>query len=376
MIWQFTGVGPQNKGAELMFLAMLEKVRAMDPEGRIAMSPNAAAPYEWRARHGLWQVFDSKQSGRLGWLRDRAFSGGHRESFGMVSQAEVDIVLDASGYGLGDPWKAEWIEGTAAYYERLHAGGTRIVLLPQALGPFENPRVRAASKRILDLADLVFARDAESLDFACDLAADPDRIRQAPDFTNLLKGNLPADWEVDAEHHVAVVPNRQMLAHGNPQSRDDYLPSMVHAMNASRDAGLRPFLLIHEDNDLSIAREIAAAAGMEDAVVHYRDPLELKGILSHCTYSIGSRFHGLINCLSQGVPVIGTSWSHKYRHLFADYSVSDWLAADRAEFETALSRIADESERRKGAETVRSAALPLREKAEQMWTEVETALVS
>ena len=376
MIWQFTGVGPHNKGAELMFLAMRERVLEIDPDARIAMLPDTGGDYEWRSRQGLWQVLDPQQSGRLGWLRDRFFHGGYRERFGIVHQSDVDIVLDASGYAFGDPWKAEWIEATAAHYERLREQNCRVVLLPQALGPFEDPRVRNASKRIVDLADLVFARDAESLNYAREIAERPELIEQAPDFTNLLSGEVPSDWEIDAQHHVAVVPNRKMLDHGSADSRASYQSAMVHAMTASRAAGMRPFLLIHEEGDLPLAREIARDAGMPDAVFHFFDPKQLKGILGKCAYSVGSRFHGLVSCLSQGVPVIGTSWSHKYQHLFADYSASEWLARDRNGLEVALSRMVDDDERLRGAESIRRSSAGLREQAKQMWKKLDVALVS
>lgn len=325
MIWQFTGVGPHNKGAELMFLAMREQVLRMDPGARMAMNPGGSASYRWRSRQGLWQVWDDAQSGRLAWLRRRLFHQGYRERFGLIPQDEVEVLLDASGFAYGDAWPVEWIEATAARYERIRRNGTRIILMPQAFGPFTDPRVAAASRRVFETADLVFARDGESRDHLAQLGPGKAAIQQAPDFTAVLKGKLPEDWQVEPRQ-VAVIPNRKMLDFGSAKARQAYVEAMVDAAREAAALGYSPFVLPHEEGDGGLADEIAAWGGGLP-VVTYEDPLHLKGILGRVDFTIGSRFHGLVNSLSQGVPAFGTSWSHKYHHLYRDFGVPELLAS-------------------------------------------------
>ena len=103
MNWCLRGVGPHNFGAELMFLSAVAKVKEQDPETRICMDPYFA-PYDWRARHGLYQLFDPTNSGRLGWLRGRLFHAGYANRYGLMRPRDIDVLLDASGYAIGDCW--------------------------------------------------------------------------------------------------------------------------------------------------------------------------------------------------------------------------------------------------------------------------------
>jgi polysaccharide pyruvyl transferase WcaK-like protein len=105
----------------------------------------------------------------------------------------------------------------------------------------------------------------------------------------------------------------------------DYVPLMAALAGEARAQGFEPRLLNHEGrSDAAVCRAIAAAAGGLD-VIEPGGPLEAKGLIGAAGLVVASRFHACANALGQGVPCLGTSWSHKYAALFADFGAREWL---------------------------------------------------
>ncbi len=371
MIIEVIGTGFQNQGAALMLMAVEQRLREWNRDVAIAVRPGIG-PYRSRARLGLLQILDARKAGRSGWLIERLLHRGYRERFGMILQNEVTHILDASGYALGDPWQdqPELIEVKAKAYEERRAAGMRIALLPQALGPFGDERVRAASKRVLDSAEIVFARDPGSLAAAKTIMADSSKLHLAPDFTNLLTANTPTS-PPQGERPLALIPNDQMLKHNGGLSSDAYVSFFARCAEQGKQAGLDPFLLLHESvRDRSLATQIQQVSNVPLAIHESDDARELKGILALCEACVGSRFHGLVSALAQGVPSIGTSWSHKYRHLFDDYDMGQLLIedlADEATVKRCLSLLFDETSRKQLAAVLAKRSQDLKGQSHQMW---------
>lgn len=249
---------------------------------------------------------------------------GFLSARGVVAGQDVDALVDCSGYAYGDSWSTPRMQAREAHFARLKQQNAVVVMLPQAFGPFTNRDVRTWSARLLGHCDLVFARDPASLAHLRDLGLGTDAVGLAPDITHLVEGEAPPDpaaWP----RRVCLVPNARMLDRTSEAVGRGYRGFLVRAASVARALGLEPVMLVHEENDLPLAQELSAAAG--ELPLIDENALRSKGMIAASYAVIGSRYHAIVSALSQGVPTMGTSWSHKYEMLFQDYGCSDFLVS-------------------------------------------------
>ncbi|MFW6119092.1 MAG: polysaccharide pyruvyl transferase family protein [Planctomycetota bacterium] len=318
---EIKGVSFVNKGAELMLHSILQHYEgggrmrfAMEPRGRLAR-------YRDRARLGLFQKLT------INGERVPFHSAELCELYGLVPDEEVDVVLDASGFCYSDQFGTAKSERMAQSVQRWRRQGTTVILLPQAFGPFENERIRTAATIIVENADLVFARDEASLEHLRSLGTSMQNVSRAPDFTCLTEGVVPEPFR--ARHHLfCVIPNIKIFEQLPRRASAAYIPLLKQCIELARRRGLSPFILVHQtggDRDIALALQREVDGEIE--IVMERHPLRVKGIIGQCEAVISSRYHGLINAVSQGVPSLGTGWSHKYEMLFREYGCPECLIA-------------------------------------------------
>jgi len=397
MYVELKGIGFTNKGAELMCLAIMEQLDQALPEPRYVFDP--LSNYELRKEYPLytkfWMHIKGFQMAFLGRLIPKKF----RNRFGIVLDEEIDLIIEASGFAYGDKWgnrKAQ--ERLGRYIARWKKQGKKIILLPQAFGPFTDSSLRKTMQHILRYADLVYARDSQSLEYLQELAqeagltTDSDatsptanfteknhsatnspksNLRLAPDFTNLLHGELPIDFEPE-KHRIAVIPNEKMLQMTTAEYGQAYQDRLVDILSWLEEQGRAPYILIHEgEGDIRLGRELIRRTGLDIPLLHYSSPLYLKGILATAELVITSRFHGAVSALSQGIPTAVYGWSHKYQMLLQDYQCEHMLLdAEDPDSLKLLQKAADEIALKELRTTLLAAAHKEKKRARAMWEDV------
>jgi colanic acid/amylovoran biosynthesis protein len=247
-----------------------------------------------------------------------------------------------------------------------------MVLMPQAFGPFTGKRIRKAIRDAVDHVDLIMPRDLTSYVYLTEVTGERESIRQYPDFTNLIDGIVPEYFDPN-QHGVCLVPNYRMVDKTDASRSSAYLPFMVSCAKKLKERKAKPFILIHDStNDRWLASQVSEGGGGIPVLVE-NDPLKIKGVLGASFASIGSRFHGLVSALSEGVPSLATGWSHKYSELFRDYGFPEGvISVDIADSELAekIDWLVDERGNRELADLLQKQSVLLKSYSEAMWSEV------
>lgn len=323
MFIELKGVQFENKGAELMLLAILQRLKPEFPQAKFVLVPREG-DYEKRAALGLYQKFEGNPgSGGLVEFLFGLVPERYRKRYGIVRNREVSVVLDASGFAYSDQWGLEKTKEAAMAAREWKKQGTTLVLLPQAFGPFTSGLIKREFVSLASCSSLVFPRDSVSYGHVTGLLGESPKIVQSPDFTIGVEGIRPDKPETG---RIAIIPNVRMIDKTSSGKSQGYLPFMGRCIRRLAEKGENPFLLVHGGKaDLCLAEEINGGCGSKLVIERESDPLRLKGIIGTCKGMIGSRFHALVSALSQGVPALAIGWSHKYEMLFQDFDYPEGI---------------------------------------------------
>lgn len=371
MVVEIHGTGSNNRGAELMAIAIAERLRRSMPNIRLVV-PHSFGDFEQRARYGFWTTWEvpGRVRGLVKTLILRAAAAAAPGQTGFIDPVAIDAVLDASGFAFGDVWGPQNAHRLLKRMSSRGRAGKPLVLLPQAFGPFRQKETAEAMRLLAARATLIFARDPESKEHLTMAGVPLTKIRTSPDFTVEVRGIVPEDLELAAEF-VAIVPNTRMT--DKTDRGNAYLEFLGRVVTRLRELKLLPVFVLHEAREDRILIEHLAESGVDAPVISHQDPRVLKGILGRAQFVVGSRFHALVGALSQGVPCLGVGWSHKYPKLFADFGCEEFLIGDcgsTQRVDRVLDELADPRMRERCRGNLLVAAEQVRAATEAMWHEV------
>lgn len=375
MIVEIQGVNGINKGASLMLKAVLEQKKLLCAR-TFAVNFRDARTLDLKSYNlDLVGFFPTMKYHKLDSILQN--TGGYkilaRQGRKVHHVNKIGLLLDASGFAYSDKWGAGICEVYTKHFKSIKNNGGKIILLPQAMGPFNQVEVKDAFTTMISYVDLLFARDSTSLDYLASLGISDKKIKQAPDFTNVLQADSIKFPKVD----VILVPNMRVIDKGGQVARSTYINYWKDIISWLHNNKYTSLILNHEGRqDSLLCNEIAN--GIDNVSVYYsNDPLEVKSRINSCRLLVGSRFHSLVSALSQNIPVIANGWSHKYKQLLADYGHIDYLdeRTDSAFAIQHLSNLLDNDVNYNSVvECIANHSLNEKNKTNKMWKEIQQNL--
>lgn len=365
----------ENKGAELMLYAVLKELERIHPDANVILPYTGfeeglsyiqtSIKLLFRKGKWLYDILDKSYLLRIG----KKLSLPLLYFTDMHAVKNINYFIDAGGFQFSDQigyrinTPKRWEKILSTYKKQ----GTKIIFLPQAFGPFKKEIGKNLMRIICKYSDLVFARDEISYQYLMECGINRNNIYIAPDFTLFVHGYCPKQYE-HLKNGVAIIPNLRMVDKGIV-AYNEYIKVMENLINQCKKAGHQAFLLNHEGKDdeklcLRIVEELTDRI----EIVTGLNALEVKGVIENCYAVISSRFHGVASALSQAVPVLATSWSHKYELLFKDYKIKDAIIniGDESYLQK-LSMILDEKANVKYRELLHKSHATITNQITDMW---------
>ena len=337
MIIEIKGASFENYGAWLMLTSVLQRLDEIAPNALIVLASRGQASRQ--RRHDLGAL--RKINLRARWLD---LNGATRfipkflrhvlRRRGVVFECDLDAIIDIAGFAYSDHWGSDYayaIRHAVAEAKRLRQSGRHYIFMPQAFGPFSEPSTRDLIRDTLPFASLVAARDPVSYANIEDITGKFDGLVLRGDFTNTVDtsdaGNLPISKPYISKPYMVVVPNAHMLGEhsSHAQWSDTYVDVLSMAIEKASELDLSVVLInFGGPMDQALIDKLQNRCPSARQALVASD-LEAKVLVTGATLAIASRYHACICALSSGVPCLGTSWSHKYEALYADYGVPELL---------------------------------------------------
>lgn len=263
----------------------------------------------------------------------------------VVSQIRKSaVILDISGGDSFTDLYGEWRFRSTTIPKQLALWQRKsLVLLPQTYGPFRSKKNRDMAADIARRAKYAVARDERSYQALIDLLGadyDPERHLCGVDVAFSLPAKPPVTMTDELSAFIsnareAVIglnisgllynePNiaqRQFGLRGNYRNIiQAFLSHIVH--ETKFNILLVPHVAVderHRESDLRACRQALATAGSSERILiapEYRNPCEVKWLISQMAWFCGTRMHSTIAALSSSTPAAAIAYSPKTAGVF------------------------------------------------------------
>lgn len=333
-----------NKGAELMLRSVVEQLKQRYPTAQLVM-PHGLFSMDSAGYCAKNKIIPMRRGLKSSLLRSYyrfCMFFGSKKKYGsklFAMPKDIDVIIDAGGFRFGDQWQhtRKSNRRLLRYYNSFKKTA-KLVLLPQSFGPFAEPESIKAMTIMLEKAGLVYARELISMDYLKMISSPSAHVEFKRDFTLIHKCETFIASIMPKGKYIVIVPNKKMITHAS-LGAGAYLQFICSLVKTLNDEGEQTLLLNHEGSgDYMLCEEINRSLNLKLPIISNLGAMHVKNVIGNAKLLISSRFHGVVSGITQGVPTLCTSWSHKYNELVEAYGLKDNLL-DIANPDDAIARV-------------------------------------
>ena len=318
--------GFNNRGDQLMIQAIWERIIKHYPNALILLKQSAFEQNPtYCIEHHIYPLCLSNNRIKKSWLYKKLINFLLRDEW-INTPEDVDIILDSRGYHLSD-WRIdnqEYVDFLSRYYKRFNKKGRKFIVLPQAMGPFENIYSKQAMSLVYEQASFIYAREQVSYNYLKRLYPESDKIGICPDFTCLTSKMERRSIVLPTKQYEIIIPNSKMIEQTSKTISEGYLKFLCDISQYLQDIGENVILLNHEGiADEKLLFVINRNLKRHCLILSNLSGMEIKSIIADAKLVITGRFHGAVSGLTQRVPTLCTAWSHKYIELLKEHKCSN-----------------------------------------------------
>lgn len=239
------------------------------------------------------------------------------------------VAFEAADYG-GDGFSD--IYGDRLFYNRLDQTialrklNIPLIILPQTIGPFHNPKNERIAISILKYAEKVFVRDDKYIQILEDENIKYEKSKDLSAYMN------PQKWDIDIKQNPIGL-NISGLAYSNRfkglENQFDVYPQLIRDIIIKfQELGCSIYLIPHSYNitspelnndDMVACRSVYTNLENKHNVYFVENNLsspQVKYLISKMTFFIGTRMHANFAAIYTNVPLFGLAYSYKFQGAF------------------------------------------------------------
>ncbi len=338
--------GTSNWGNESTLLAIVSRLRAMDPDARLRCI--CSFPERAQARFGIDTVPFSTNTAPF-WRRDVMLPrrmliairrlvqelGQYVDAFRILKGTDMLVVpgtglmTDAAGLHASGPYSLfKW-----ALMARVRR--TKVLLVSVGAGPIESIAGRLLFKAIMALATYASFRDEESLDCIREIGSSPKRERIYPDLVFSLPVPTLVAKESSATGEGSVVGLGLMVywsrySGGPDDTYTEYLATLATFAEWLLKQGHSIRLILGDEDTKAIAdfrSVLHSRIGDDDERIQYQPFASVDDVLEAIAATdvvVATRFHNVVMAAIETKPVIALSFHHKCSELMRQMQLTEY----------------------------------------------------